>query len=598
MSENSCCSFCEQLPGIARPGRGSAGKCPLCRQALWTTPDGTTHRVVEGVAAAPPLKWRWLAGVGLVAGLFIAAGIGRYAFQPEPGGTPQPVAVAVAAAAQDSETERVRPAPKPPVMRVKPALPADAARVKPLIKAVPPAPVQVAKATVKPVPWTFYDEGPRTKGVGRSIPSAWSWTSLNSAEDYLTAKLRDVPQVDLDPKFEVRSKYDSAKAAKEIIDETKNNQDAFVRRLMKERGDLAGLPFLLGKDCSMSKQESNILALHSLRIRAALSRAIEHEQRQSKSASYSSYRDGKSAAEHFWSEINDGPGRSVMSKASSIPALQQIVLAQDKEYRMKVVTHLKDVKGVEATRTLANRALFDLNADVRANAVEALRKRPKEEYRAIVMKAMRYPWLPVVRNATRATVTLQLEETIPELVALLDAPDPDAPFTAPGADGTPRPMVRELVRINHHRNCMLCHAPANAENAVAARELRETPVGPVPSIQDPLPPATSTVYYSARRGETLVRADITYLRQDFSLQQHVDAPGHWPHMQRFDFLVRTRELTGDELAQRTPAAAISEYKEAVADALRSLTGKNAPPQAQAWRELLELPAVKNVQQAK
>jgi len=51
--------------------------------------------------------------------------------------------------------------------------------------------------------------------------------------------------------------------------------------------------------------------------------------------------------------------------------------------------------------------------------------------------------------------------------------------------------------------------------------LREVPVGPVPSAQESLPPSNTTVYYSARRGTTIVRADITYLRQDFSLMQKV-----------------------------------------------------------------------------
>jgi hypothetical protein len=59
-------------------------------------------------------------------------------------------------------------------------------------------------------------------------------------------------------------------------------------------------------------------------------------------------------------------------------------------------------------------------------------------------------------------------------------------------------------------------------------------------------------------------------------------------MQRFDFLVRTRELTPIEIA-RQPKRLHIEYRQCIAHALRSLTRLDAPPDAQAWREVLKLP---------
>ena len=66
----------------------------------------------------------------------------------------------------------------------------------------------------------------------------------------------------------------------------------------------------------------------------------------------------------------------------------------------------------------------------------------------------------------------------------------------------------------------------------------------------------------------------------------------WPEMQRFDFLVRTRELTDKEakaieemLSKRAPGV-LSPYHRAVLAALRELTGRDTEPTPQAWRRLL------------
>src|SRR5262249_31438028 len=65
-------------------------------------------------------------------------------------------------------------------------------------------------------------------------------------------------------------------------------------------------------------------------------------------------------------------------------------------------------------------------------------------------------------------------------------------------------------------------------------------VVPMPG-EDPPP-----LYYQSRTG-LFVRADITFLRQDFSVIQPVANSGKWPGNQRFDYLVRTRAATPIEL---------------------------------------------------
>src|SRR5262249_28086568 len=143
-------------------------------------------------------------------------------------------------------------------------------------------------------------------------------------------------------------------------------------------------------------------------------------------------------------------------------------------------------------------------------------------------------------------------------------------------------VVRELVRINHHHNCLLCHMPA-ASASIG---------GLVPTPGESLPPLfDSTYYWQAPSGSIFVRADITYLRQDFSLMLPVaDAEKpRWPSRQRFDFLVRTCTLTPGEIAhfarlRSAEKSQPSEYRRALLHALYMTTGKYFGTTAQQWRQ--------------
>jgi hypothetical protein len=69
----------------------------------------------------------------------------------------------------------------------------------------------------------------------------------------------------------------------------------------------------------------------------------------------------------------------------------------------------------------------------------------------------------------------------------------------------------------------------------------------------------------------------------------VENPKSWPERQRFDYLVRTREATPEEIAAQNaiPQKAEAQYpqREAVLTVLRKLTGQNAGTESQAWRRL-------------
>jgi hypothetical protein len=171
------------------------------------------------------------------------------------------------------------------------------------------------------------------------------------------------------------------------------------------------------------------------------------------------------------------------------------------------------------------------------------------------------------------------------LVDLLEQPDPRLPVVKTAGKA---PVVRELVRINHHRNCLMCHAPGTGNLS------SEVLTAQVPIPGEPLP--TPSQGYGNSQPDILVRVDVTYLRQDFSVFQPVGDAHPWPEMQRFDFLVRERTLTKEEarlyeekLVPRE-AGVLSRYQRSVLAALRELTGRDTEPSPQAWRKLLGLAA--------
>src|SRR5439155_25559749 len=176
----------------------------------------------------------------------------------------------------------------------------------------------------------------------------------------------------------------------------------------------------------------------------------------------------------------------------------------------------------------------------RSAAIEALKARDEQEYTAILLEGLRYPWPAVAENAADAIARLQRIDLVDQLVEMLDQPDPRDPVTEDSGKHKIT-VVRDLVRINHHRNCLLCHAPGNTDDVS-----QEVVTGAMPV------PGESFDSRSSRYGgspDILVRADVTYLRQDFSEMPSVANAAPWPALQRFDFLVRLPPLSA------APAAA-------------------------------------------
>jgi hypothetical protein len=267
-----------------------------------------------------------------------------------------------------------------------------------------------------------------------------------------------------------------------------------------------------------------------------------------------------------------------------IAALMQVMAPESIAMRKGLVKYLSRTSHPDATRALARLAIFTADDDVRNPALDALKVRREKDYTEVLLRGLRYPLPAVARRATEAMIKLERADMVPELVSFLEEPDPRAPTLKEIGDKKV-PVVRELVRINHHRNCMLCHAPA-VPNEVPA----QVTTAEVPRPDQPLP--SQSEGYSNSIPDILVRLDVTYLRQDFSHLQPVADAHPWPEMQRFDFLVRTRVLTQNEAdaAPTTKKGVLTPYQRVTLAALRELTGRDAAPNPEAWRQLLELPA--------
>jgi HEAT repeat protein len=364
--------------------------------------------------------------------------------------------------------------------------------------------------------------------------------------------------------------------------------------LVKRRAELAGLPLLKEPDCRLGKEPAENLHVLSRRLRAYLQAALPADQIDRR-PDPDRLRDLLLGNDPATTQTilprsplpsagiprsfpaPSGNGRLGWREPSAVPALLQLLQAENTPVRKVLVEVLGKISGEQASAALAMRAMVDLDLAVREAAVGELRSRPPEQYRSLLLTGLGYPWAPVAEHAAEALVALKDTGAVPHLLPLLDAPPP-ARFLPSDAPGKPAYTVRELVRINHLANCVLCHAPSHDRNDLVR--------GAVPLAGQPLPPPVA--YYE--QGQNFVRADITYLRQHFSVPQPVAAPGGWPAYQRFDYLVRVRRLTSQEQTRLNELTFEDngERREIIRFALRELTGQDLRPSQSGWGKLLSV----------
>jgi hypothetical protein len=340
-------------------------------------------------------------------------------------------------------------------------------------------------------------------------------------------------------------------------------EDGYLKAMLKDRGDLKGLPFAMGKACRTTG------------ARAAAFKSVAPAVRRGQPDAVL----GGAAAVRALAAQAVAAERAHYEDAH-LAAVRQVMGPSGEDAQKAAVQYYSGVPRPAATAELARLAVFSTQQDVRDAAIEALSVRRERDVTGPLVEGLRYPWPAVARNAAAAIVRLGRKDLMPELAAMLDEPDP----RAPRKDGEAE-VAHEVVRVNHHRNCMLCHAPARRGEVPEEALVAEVPV---PSK------ALPTNYYGESDSPLLVRIDTTYLRQDFSVMQEVKWAAPWPEVQRFDFLVRRRVLSreeADDLRRRLDArehGVLSPYRKAAVEALREMTGRDLGADAGEWRKLLEL----------
>jgi len=288
--------------------------------------------------------------------------------------------------------------------------------------------------------------------------------------------------------------------------------------LLDNRADLRGLPALRGAACTLSPSETTRLRTDSGLLRQTFLTVADYLSRPGIHTNPPP--DGLQQSRARRDRAGIRPG--------SVGLMSQMLQCAEPPMRQYLIEQLRVMPGRSAGEALAKRALYEMDPALRQAAVRALRSRPRGEARDVLLAGFGHPWPPVADHAAEALTSLQDRAAVPALRALLNAPNPAGPV--PDADG--RPVMRQVVRINHARNCQLCHATSwNASDPIRIA---------VPSPDEPLPPSFSVVYYSPPKDSAIVRAEVTYLRQDFSWMLRVPEPGPWPAQQRYDFFVRSR----------------------------------------------------------
>ena len=343
-----------------------------------------------------------------------------------------------------------------------------------------------------------------------------------------------------------------------------------LRAYLARRPDLAGLPLAMGEDCRSNLSQSITMSSISSKLGRVLSqfdafgsRPFEQVKRRENSIR---------AAVH--SSLLSGQ-EIIFDRDQAFQTLEQMLQVDTYEIRMNLVNDLKNHGTAAAVRMLVDRAKFDFDPRVRSAAIKAIKELNQgdtESVRNQLMEGFDYPWHIVAEHSAEALAAFNDKQTLPELLAQLEKSDPRLPIQRDG-----KLIQRKLVAVNHLKNCLLCHAPANQADSLG--------VAVVPSWDRPMP----AKYYSGNSTRGFVRADVTYLKQDFSVMQEVEDAAPWPTRQRFDYVVQERTIDAMEAEQVT--AELSKLpnrnRNSVLFALRQITGKTAPvDDYKAWSKIV------------
>jgi hypothetical protein len=389
-----------------------------------------------------------------------------------------------------------------------------------------------------------------------------------ASEEQLQAELSAVTEVGLDyntatevrksfvkPKKPLQAKQDPAETPEAVPPADLGLQT--LKKLALDRPELTALPWQKTGSRQLDYAAATLLQNNATSLQLRLEELPEQAVRDCNLAELRM---------HVWGDKKQG----TWDKPDCLPAITQILQVQAAPVRLLLVEQLAKIPGQPASEALAQRAIYDLSPQVREQATLALKSRPPSEFQKVLLQGMSSPWRPVTENAVEALVRLQLKNLRRQLEELLLEPDPTLPYVKVEADEK-QFYVKELVRMNHAQNCLLCH-PASLNSSDLVRGVVPTPGTKLPRRR----------YYSHFGSDVVVvRADHTTLRQDFSVM-HQTGPAAAPLPQRFDYFLRERRATPQEIDHHIQRAkgerpgSINFQREAVVFALHELRSTSPP----------------------
>lgn len=557
------CTYCANLEVLDRNRHGTKSRCPLCKSEMLRTDSGATYRIPSDAeqVAHPIRRWRVPFPAALAVAAVVLAATGLW----------------VVSAPRRTPTTAPAVTTNPP--RIESAAVERAAfksgRAETFVGLVKPTahpPESAGKPFVSPPPKT--ESKPELLPLPRRVTRADFWTTPEQTAESLLEQVARFPEVSLGGNDEPYDSVHVFKLATDLENSDLKTGAPLVDRVAK-RNDLSGLPFTFGKS-QLDPKAAKSLAIHSTEITRLLDGRFELGRRSRSGptlpAPAEHHRSETEKVEIFWSHYAYRGRFGDESIAQGSPALEQVLMAKSPAFRESLVHVMRDAGG-PSTKILVRRALFDLDPAVRRAAVAALETRNQDDYTNLLIEGFRYPWPPVARHAAEALVALERTDLAASLQSMRNERDPYV-TAANGAT-----TVREAVRVNHFKNCLLCHPPIKSGPAqnLLARALQgdaTVPVGVVP-IPGKEIPKTYTEEMGAR---IFVRADVTHLRQDFSVRLDVTTMDPWPTSQRFDILVRSRVLRTDEEATRQAAGATLESSPNGAALLFAIERLQPPPE--------------------
>jgi phage FluMu protein Com len=553
------CPHCDKLLAIGTRKGGTRIPCPLCDR-LVTVPPRTEVQLPTTTVAPPEVGQAWW----LDAPVPVPPPPKESGGEPPPPSPPDAWWVTAPAPPPSSVAADIPPPPEPPP----PEPPAEPllleaplpAKTKP-IRSFPLGIILIVAASALLAALglallVLSQPTPPSSGAPPSPPHEEKSSALpdkgkveprrTATEEELRREAATFPEIALD-RGDDRTEAQRLHLLAATAAREGKSLDVVLQRI-SQRPDLAGLPLRLGYESRLSADAADRLHQAALALRSQLFAVTQAGV-------------APLQAKLLRNALNAEGSSQKWLRPEALPALRQLLMAEGASIREVLVERVARIADRRASAELAHLALYDLDDAVRRAAVSALAQRPHEDYRQILVDGFRYPWSAVADHAAAALVALDLRETTSALRKFLEQAEPQAAFKKPGKDAL---YVREVVRLNHWHNCLLCHAPSLSE--------RDKPRGFVPPTDQAPPPSFTREYYAARRPGLFVRADTTYLRQDFSVPLPVTNPGKWPEVQRFDFLVRERPAADAEIKAARPAETNS-YRRALLFALRELSGE-------------------------